>query len=736
MLIACEKCATTYVLDERLIPAAGAPVQCTRCNHVFTARPGGGSVAAPVPTADTPAPRSTMMFGKAGEKPVNTTMMFGAAGAGGPKADQPVPARNTTMMFGADAVKPPAAPVPAARNTMMFGAEKPPVTAVPKNSTMMFGGSPPAAAAAAPTNQTMMFGAVDVAPPVPARGPTPTMAFGTAAVPPAAAAASPTNRTMMFGVNDVKLAEPAKAPNSTMMFGAPEAAANPGKLTERTVRIGPDDLERMMREHNAKGERGGEMTPPEGQPPAPGASQRTQMFAMSDVRGPESTPSEGTDSVRPRHDRTAMFAMTPESPQLPPLVSAEEIAAPPEKSNVKFDPSLMETLPPGDDSPIRSTMLFGAKQGSRPQLLDPGSDLVGPTLPNLPALPRDKALGLDQPDAVELPAEEPGIAAPADDVAVSLEAQVKRRNRLALIIVALAVLGAAGAVGWKLFGAKLMGKAVPLEAMQGVETGLAELRKDDTASKASAVKTLQAVVKSQPTFVDAHAGLVTALTLQLDDLQQRAKRLDKAAEERNTRIGRYGKEKSPSDWENRASVLVAEVGALKKEYDPLVASARELEGRLREAYRAMQAAASQAGELNRQAELSLIRAQALYHAYGGTDEALKLTKRYQSKSEGTSDGWIDLVDAEYAANTRASPDLIEAAQKQLTALHERDPTFFRTYVLAARLNIQSKQLDEAEAELQSVSAMKPQHDIANELSGWVKKLKAEKAAKEKEKSPQ
>jgi|GEM_PF-2439539 len=683
-----------------------------------------------------------MMFGKAGDKPVNTTMMFGAAGAGAPKAAEPSEsaAPNRTMIFG-DAAK--GAAAPAAKNTtMMFGAESAakPAPAALKNSTMMFG-APPPAAAAAPTNQTMMFGAVDAAPPAAARGAVATMAFGTAAVPPAPAA--PTNRTMMFGVND-KPSEPAPKPvHSTMMFGAPEAAANPGKLTERTVRIGPDDLERMMREHNAKGERGGEMTPPEGAPSAPGASQKTQMFAMSDIRPPETTPSDGSQPVereapadiQARHGRTAMFAMTPESPQLPPLVSAEELA-PPERSNVKFDPSLMETLPPGDDGPLRSTMLFGANQGPRPQLIDPSSDLAGTTMPNLPALPRDKALRPDQGSPLELPSEDPAVAAAADDVAVSLEAQVKRRNQLALIIVALAVLGAAGAVGWKLFGAKLMGKSVPLAAMQGVETGLAELRKDDTASKVAAVKTLSDVVKSQPTFVDAHAGLVTALTLQLDDLQQRAKRLDKAAEERNTRITRYGKEKSPGDWENRAAVLVAEVSALKKEYDPLVASARELEGRLREAYRAMQAAASQAGELNRQAELSLIRAQALYHAYGGTDEALKLTKRYQSKSEGTSDGWIDLVDAEYAANTRASPELIEAAQKQLTALHERDPTFFRTYVLAARLNIQSKLLDEAEAELQTVSALKPMHDIANELTEWVKKLKAEKAAKEKDKTPQ
>lgn len=711
-------------------------------------------------------------------------MMFGAA-------DAKAPATNRTMVFGAGGADAPAANAPTNR-TMMFGADSvktPPPANAPKNATMMFGAThtpanaPPPPSANAPTNQTMMFGAVGgtpaPAPASPSRPASQTMMFGAGTAPPTPApkpnppAQSNSSRTMMFGVPtadkpNVEPAAPANATNRTMIFGAADAAANPAKLTERTVRIGPEDLERMMREHNAKGGgelRGGEMTPPEGSPPAgtsqktqmfamsdvqppssstpaqgtQGTSQRTQMFAMSDIKPPggETTPSEGRDAVQQRHDRTAMFAMSPEAPA--PLIAAE--VAPAEKSNVKLDPSLLETLPPnGDDAKPRvaSTMIFGANQhGSRPQPppeMSTNPDLLSTTMPNLPSLPKEQRqvppadlMDTGHPD--DLPQASP--SAPAEDVGQQLQAQVKRRNRIAMAIVIIAVLGAAAAVGWKLFGAKLMGTAVPLEAMQGVETGLAELRKDDTASKAAAVKQLQGVVKKTPTFVDAHAALVTALTLQLDDLQQRAKRLDKAAEERNARISRYNKEKTP-DWEKNAAALANEVVAIKKDYDPLVASARELEARLREAYRAMQVAASQGGELNRQAELALIRAQALYHAYGGTDEALKLLKRHELKADGTPDWWIDLVEAEYAANTRASPEMIEAAQKKLTALHERNPTFFRTYILSARLYLQAKKYEEAEAELQTVVAMKPTHDIANELIDWVKKAAAEDAKKKKD----
>jgi predicted Zn finger-like uncharacterized protein len=39
VIIRCEKCSTVYELDDRLIPSSGAPVQCSRCEHVFRAFP-------------------------------------------------------------------------------------------------------------------------------------------------------------------------------------------------------------------------------------------------------------------------------------------------------------------------------------------------------------------------------------------------------------------------------------------------------------------------------------------------------------------------------------------------------------------------------------------------------------------------------------------------------------------------------------------------------------------------
>lgn len=407
VLISCEKCATTYNLDERMLPPQGAPVQCTKCQHVFLAKPqAAAAVAAPAsasnqtmmfgaPPAATPGvgagagalPNQTMMFGavspqqvvptaSAGASP-NQTMMFGAVHADGP-APQPAPpakaaapaAANQTMMFGA-VHSPPAPAQPAApsnpNQTMMFGAVQ-----APAPTTKPVG-------AAAP-NQTMMFGAVQ-APPAPTGGASnQTMMFGAVQAPPAAAKSAPavtTHQTMMFG---------AISPQGVTGTTVGGAAAN----SESTVRMSHADLERMMKP---------------GDVPAPAGS-------GAPVRGPA---------------QTMLFAAGASSvvvdPGLRPAAVTERIS----------DVSILDTLPPSSGgTPAIKPNAAGAAPGHN-ALLEfaeaAPTQSGGPPAVDLPPEPLSGLLGKHGR----------GASTTRDTSLDELQYQLERRNRRAVLLVAAAV---------------------------------------------------------------------------------------------------------------------------------------------------------------------------------------------------------------------------------------------------------------------------------------------------------
>ena len=848
MLISCEKCATTYVLDDKLIPAAGAPVQCTRCGHVFTARPPGAEAGAqPAPTSTqmfgapgapggAPGPSSpankTVMFGVAGsdptpapQAPTNRTVMFGAPGAGAAPAANPREApTNKTVMFGVPNADPPKEPSPASR-TMMFGApgagaspSTPPAQAA--NKTMMFGAGelgPAPAAAPANANKTMMFGAPgSEAIPAPATGgpggtnPRSTMMFGAQGAggsPSQAPQQQKTSQTMMFGASGaggapsqppqqqktsqtMMFGTPVSAPpqaqgsgapqpktSQTMMFGTPAAVQPPAappqpaaqqkssstmifgatpvvgpgpgkapKLTESTVRIGPEDLERMMREHGSPGDG---MTPPEGQTAAQERQNKTQMFAMADLpQGP--TPPAGNDAVA-RGNKTQMFAMseageitestTGGGPKKKPAAGAARDDGAP-----RYDPSTLETFPPDGQGkrpdPVGVHTLLAPGQ----RATDGGLDKPRPASSTL----QHPAHRADSPEAtviddgvgagrVELPPETPELlqraggptsngatqpVAPVEgDPIEAMRAQVARRNRIALIIISVVLVAAALGVTWKVFGRLLLSRAPPAAAIEGCEKALGLLRFDDSKSKTAAIEQLSQLVLTYPDFIEGHAALVTAVSLQLDDVQQRVRRIEQLAERKNTLVARYNKEKSPSNWETLARQLAADVDELIKEHKPLSEEGHALDTKAREAYKGLDTAVTRVGDPSKQAKLAAVRAQALFHGVSGTDQALVLSDRYEKLAEGSApDGWIDLAIPEYAANARVSPELMTQALGKLEELHKRDSTFLRTYVLAARLHLIRKELEPASSDLDQVLSMRKEHDVAGELREWIRKL--------------
>jgi predicted Zn finger-like uncharacterized protein len=753
VLISCEKCSTTYVLDDALIPPQGTPVQCTRCGHVFTAKPGAGDAPAPIAAAPPPV-----------EKGANNTVMFGAVAAPGPVPKVPPPAANQTMVFGtpsATSQPPPPRAASPSNQTMVFGtqaATQPPgpVPKVnPSSQTMVFGQSPsrPAATAAFGTpaaqppaappkpplaSQTMVFGTQQataqapppVAPPKKGSetmvfgkgapvGPVPGPTFGTPAAtqsrPTMAAITPPANQTQMFGVTAAAAEEEPAPKNQTMMFGRPANAKPIPKVTvgsveaagyaanegtsESTVRV---DLENMM---------GSEAAPAEESIEA--RHDRTQRYAMTDEAA-EPQPLLQPESVEERHNRTVLFAMNPMAERTHP--DAAPLKAPADDSNA--------TLMFGNREPeplVGSVVLDG---NLTPPEAHAASPLPQSTLPNLPKLESNDNFAPIQPEdlgpghgdhgfagAVDLPPE-PSFtadsnladAAAADDAAVA-QVRDSRTRRLTVVVVVLlvAVVALAAALFWFTFGRALVNKD-SAQVLQQTQEAVTSLRRDDEGSRVEAIATLRTLLVKSPQAPEVHSALVLALALSCDDLNEEATRAGDTLKRTRARLS-TSKDRGPLD--ERIQKVNARLSELQ-------ATLADRQAELHAAQDALDRAAAD-HELTPEQRFVVVRSRALGAAVLGEGSAIALAEEARQKSV-SPDNWADLALPEYVINGGSSFD---DALKQLEEVQQRDSTFLRAYVLAARIKVKQNELEGAEEQLGRVLALQPRHEVAGQLHEWI-----------------
>jgi predicted Zn finger-like uncharacterized protein len=372
VLISCEKCSTTYTLDEALIPASGAPVQCTRCSHVFTAYPprqDNATILDEEPTTSRRKPPS----GLPGSRPANQTMVFGTGAAPPPQQPPPPQSRpaHQTMVFGTGAPPPPQQPPPQSRpahQTMVFGTgapapqQPPPPAKNPPHQTAIFGtpaGQQAASqphAPAAPGNQTLVFGAGPVSPPPAAPGVKQTMVFGTpagqqaAAREPAPQAHAPASQTLAFGQSPAGQANP----HQTLVFGTPAgqqlangaqpAAAPPSGGANQTMIFGAGQANAAQppppaaRPPSATLVFGGGQQPPAAAPPKPNS---TMMFGR---------PPEAPSGAQPTKTMAFGAPVAPKKPA-PVLETTEGEPESPRESTVRVDLESMMREHEGDDDP-------------------------------------------------------------------------------------------------------------------------------------------------------------------------------------------------------------------------------------------------------------------------------------------------------------------------------------------------------------------------------------------------
>ncbi|MGO8969151.1 MAG: zinc-ribbon domain-containing protein [Myxococcaceae bacterium] len=731
MQIGCPQCQTLYALDDRLVPPGGAPVQCTRCGHVFIAyRPGDAPQAEAqsknLPASPAGAPR-TQVFGGAAVQPShrppdvaptpafgtdkapppapavgNRTQVFGGVGADAAAAPPPS-ALNQTQLFGGAAA--PTAPVPtapgASRTQVFGGAAAPPVTPPAPagvGRTQVFGGAaapPVTSPAPAGVGRTQVFGgaaATPVTPPASA-GASRTQVFGGAAAPPVASPASAgAGRTQVFG-GTAAPPPPAPAPpegGRTQVFGAAAPApAPPGAGRNQTFGAGT--------------------SPPAAAPAPPGAAP-TQVFggsAAATTPAPlplERTPVSGASAVA-GPGATA-------KPQAP--IAPATLAAP--AGGARSSPQVPAATPPQLGVPGRSEVRDATAATAVASLAAPAGAHAGTVLFGAPPAPKRARSGgvmlpPEEPDSLVPPLPGlrlPGLESRVDAAEMALRRGYERRNRNALGIVLSLVVLALGAALVRSFLPSW--QSAPVAAVVEEEAVFAQLRRDDATSRSQAEGRLRALVSSQPRYVEAHAALALALLLDLDDRRAAIQRYTREADALTTQKARLEAERPGLDWRVQANRLLDKISALKVKSDPLIEDAKKVQAQANLAYAAlMKLDATKPAEL-----LARTRTEALFDAIDGRDQAIVLAERYRQM--GGLDGWADIANAEYALNTRVPPETASEALDAMRALQQRDNTFIRAYVLGGRLALQTKRLDLAASQFDATLALNPNHALAQTLA--------------------
>lgn len=715
MQIACEKCSTVYTLDDRLLPPGGAPVQCTRCGHVFTAVPDSsmqktalnmqifGHEETAEPSAPPPSPDPI----DAGFEPPRTQLFGKSALAQDSDSVPPAPAhgaqqpaRSSTQTFGA------AAPTPAPSRSASVGsaaaATQPAMPAASRATTQIFGSIPAAS--------TLMR---------PGTAPTPAAAPQPAVAPePAGEDPSWVSSTRQYGAVGGDETE------SDSLFGVPGGS------------LSGDDEEVVDDLHDPE------------QPAIttePSSSAATQQFGVAQVEealnraAAWKDPNAFSDTVIRRAPQAPTIKEMPGAPPPSPALTgaprpAQFSAKPPQEGaqgskEAPYTPKDARDLPGLWDTGVGRTVPAPAP-APVPREPAPRDFSNRPTEPESPKFPTSPAAPAAVPrSSVALPpaSATPQVALPPDDLLDSLPGrdvasaddpsfllreQIRRRNRNAVAAVLVLALGIIGFFAYKLMSSHASRASAQTQA--AIDSAMSQLRRDDAASREKCVEQLQKLQAEDPELVEAQAGIVIALALQLDDAKLAIRRLEQDADSLNKRIAKLNEAKSPSDWQNRVNAMTDQLQAVKKEMDPLTEQASALDGKLGEAFKALPA---EAGERSAREQQALVRALAIYYGVKGSEQALALNERYQAL--GGTDGWGAIAFAEYALNAKVPPDTLVEAHSAVDSLITRDSAFLRAYVLSARLSIAQKKYDVASNALEATVSLNPTHEVAQKLRSWV-----------------
>lgn len=697
MHISCERCATVYLLDDKLIPAGGAPVQCTRCGLVFTARPARSSPPAVRPPAPAvrrapggnPAPAKRATQGPGQPTPPQGTQIFGSV-------PSLVAAANRDAGDATLVVSPGRAPGAEGEEesigTMIFGSPpRPSLGETPRPSSRAAASGSTAAAHtedAGDSGRTMVFGSPSRPPQEDPGESGRTIVFGSPARP-AGEGARPPPKTAIFGAMPAPAQEErgaaagageqgleeaeAAAPDRTMVFGAPAPA------------VGGSEAE-------SKAE--------------PGGADRTLVFgkarrAPNGAAQPEAAPAIEKDIARSGAPAVELPAVP--LPGERAAAQAADGAAPAEESAPAASgalqaPPLGTELEDGEapSAEAGSAQLTGAAAASGEPTGSPSPEAVSPQRAQ-PAAPA-----------------QPG-AARAGAQTVQLQLALKKSRRRLPMILGGAALGLGLALGVAAFVVLRTPKVEPA-ILDADRSALNLMKKDDSASLKQAIAAWQELQLKAPSYLPAQANQIMANTLLAQDLGDEIRRLKARAEVARAEMKRLEEKKDAADAAQRAGEKREELVRLNAQMAPLIDEARKADEAAGELIRRCKEAAGQSPD-----SAAVFRATAVYFGMKGNDNAERLAQVYRRGKDERGvlhdDGraFADLAEAALYAQPRSAPDRREKGAAAARAALDKDPALMRARVLQVKLLLAARDFGGARKVVGEIVAANPSHLAAARL---------------------
>jgi hypothetical protein len=279
------------------------------------------------------------------------------------------------------------------------------------------------------------------------------------------------------------------------------------------------------------------------------------------------------------------------------------------------------------------------------------------------------------------------------------------------VLVILGAVVALGLTAWLSYPVwRNQGSELSAEVLTAKDQAVSLLRRDDATAREQAITLLRSLVQKHPKFTEAQAELVVALSLQLDDVKAELELINLEGERLDKEIASLRLVKAPADWEGRIIERKTEQKALNEQKQPLVAAVEELTQQLQAPLAFIRAAP----ETEPSADVvARYKAQAVYEGVQGDPQAIVLGAKLDKVESPQL--WSVVTRVEYGLNAPSPVNALPPLVDELAQVRQQDKTFFRAYVLGARLALRQNDPDSARALLDTVVALNPNHALARKL---------------------